>query len=77
MGLATSLENNLANGFETLWTKAPNLPELTLKYGRHNKSFVNFVVMVGAFAVVKTTAGLIKKSLKSIPLPIPTSVQMQ
>ena len=41
-----------------------NIPELPIRIENYNKSFVNFVALVGMYAVVKSSIVLGKKSLK-------------
>jgi hypothetical protein len=75
MGTGIIIENNIANTCSSIWQKAPSLPELSMDLGKYNKGFVNFVSLVGAYSLVKSSIWGTKKLLElAKPSPkLPTS----
>lgn len=67
MGAATVAESSLKATTTSLWNTLPTLPSLRLldfDLSHYNKSFVNFAVLVGVFAVAKSTFSLAAAALQ-------------
>lgn len=80
MGAGTIIENHIANTCSSIWQKAPNIPELTtVDLSKYNKSFVNLVSVIGAYALIKSTIWGTRKLLHYAKpaLTLPTAAQMQ
>lgn len=63
MGVGNIIENNIGNGCEFVWKRVPELPEWSMNLTRYNKSFVGFVSLVGAYALIKSSIYVGRKSI--------------
>lgn len=80
MGATTSIaEDNIKTASKSIWNLVPNVPSnklLDFGLSSYNKSFVNFAVIVGIFAIAKSSVHLAKYALNNKKNQLPTKQQL-
>lgn len=78
MGVGTVIENNIKDVSTSIWNKVPAIPQskwLDFEIKDYHKSFVNFAILFGIFAVAKTSIQCAKKLTQGSP-KLPTKKQL-